>query len=121
MLIKYLAQSPKVNKIVHFDAPMEVGTLILQLNWSKKRKVSETNLVFLQTVSRMLGFKKSPKIKYYTFVYSGDKPNRRLARRFMPKKSEYLRYIKNVLERNNIWDRRTIFWVCPKKIQLQDL
>ncbi|HBC93040.1 MAG TPA: hypothetical protein DCZ10_09120, partial [Pelotomaculum sp.] len=27
MLIKYLAQSPKVNKIVHFDAPMEVGTL----------------------------------------------------------------------------------------------
>ena len=114
MLIKYLAQSPKVNKIIHFDAPMEVGTLILQLNWSKKRKVSETNLVFLQTVSRMLGFKKSPKIKYYTFVYSSNKPNRRLARRLMPQKSEYLRYIKTVLERNNIWDHRTIFWVCPK-------
>lgn len=114
MLIKYLAQSPKVNKIVHFDAPIEIGTLLRHLNLNKERKVSETNLVFLQTVSRILGLKKSPKIKYYTFVYSSDKPNRRFARRLMPKKSEYLSYIKNVLERHKIWDQRTIFWVCPK-------
>lgn len=121
MLIKYLAQSPKVNKIVHFDAPMEVGTLLLQLNFSKERKVSETNLVFLQTVSRMLGFKKSPKIKYYTFVYSSNKPNRRLARWLMPKKSDYLSYLKTVLERNKIWDRRTIFWVCPKNFDFPEI
>lgn len=117
MLIKYLAQSPKVNKIVHFDAPMEVGSLLRKLNLSKERKVSETNLVFLHTVSRMLGLKKSPKIKYYTFVYSSNKPNRLLARFLMPKESDYLSYLKTVLERNKFWEHRTIFWVCPKNFE----
>lgn len=121
MLIKYLAQSPKVNKIVHFDAPMEVGTLLFRLDLSKGRKVSETNLVFLQTVSRMLGLKKSPKIKYYTFVYSSNKPNRLFARFLMPKESDYLSYLKNVLERNKVWDRRTIFWICPKNFEFTEI
>lgn len=114
MFIKYLSQSPVVNKIFHFDAPVEIGTLISFIDLSRERKYSQSNLIFLQTIYRMMGLKRSKNINYYTFVYTSNKFNRLFARWLLPMKEDYFSYLKTVLERNKVWERRTIFWVCPK-------
>lgn len=120
MLVKYLSRSPKVNKIIHFDAPIDAVTL---LRLDPRRRIDKTDsnqssLVFHQTISRLLGQKDSAKVKYHTFV--GDPEARRngvgnshSAGRGLPERSHHLQYVSDVLKENGIGERRTIFWVCP--------
>jgi len=113
MIVKHLSESPKVNRIVHFDAPIEAAALHSLLNLSEEEKLSQANLVFSQTVSRLLGLEHSEKVKNYTFVYGAKSSPVDLMPQPLPKQKGYLDYLKNVLRENGIGRRRTIFWVCP--------
>ena len=120
MLVKYLSKSPKVNKIIHFDAPIDAVTL---LRLDPRRRIDKTDsnqssLVFHQTVSRLLGQKDSEKVKYHTFVSDPEARrngvgNSHPAGRGLPERSHHLQYVADVLKENGIGERRTIFWVCP--------
>ncbi len=114
MIVKYLSESPKVNRIVHFDAPIGATALHSLLDLSEEGKISQGNLVFSQTVSRLLGLEHSEKVKCYTFVYAEQgSPVGLMASRPLPKRGDYLRYLNDVLRENGVGRRRTIFWVCP--------
>lgn len=114
MLVKYLARSPKINQIIHFDYPMPVSFLWSLLELRKKGKASQSNRIFLQTLSRFLRLKRSKKIKYHTFVYIERESTSRLADWFFWRKNRYIRYLNSVLSKNKVGKRRTIFWVCPR-------
>ena len=120
MLVKYLSRSPRVNKIIHFDAPIDAVTL---LHLDPRRRVDKTDsnqssLVFHQTVSRLLGQKDSEKVKYHTFVSDLEARRNGLEApsptgRGLPERSHHLQYVADVLKENGIRERKTIFWVCP--------
>jgi Glycosyl transferases group 1 len=114
MIVKYLSKSPKVNRIVHFDAPIEATALRSLLNLGPGEKPSQSNLVYSQTVSRLLGLEHSEKVKHYTFVYGPLSSSAgQMAPRPVLRRKDYPRYVKDVLRENGIGRRRTIFWVCP--------
>ncbi len=116
MLIKYLAKSPKINQVVHFDAPIGIFDLLALINLSKDRKTNQSNLIFFQTLSRILGLKNSGRVKYYTFVKVS-----RLTRLFSPRSNAYMDFITRVLSRNKVGQRRTIFFVCPKNFDFPEI
>src|SRR5215217_4991100 len=123
MIVKHLSESPKVNRIVHFDAPIEAAALHSLLDLSEEGKISQGNLVFSQTVSRLLGLEHSEKAKHYTFAYDGERKSslNGLTPQPLPKRKGYLHYIRNVLRENGIGRRRTIFWVCPVNFDFPDI
>ena len=120
MLIKYLSKSPKVNKIIHFDAPIDTGTLLSLADRGREDKtgLNHFSLIFRQTSSRLLGQKDSKKVKYRTFVSNPEARRNRLGASHpagwnLLERSHHLQYVANVLRENGIGERRTIFWVCP--------
>lgn len=122
MLVEYLSRSPKINRIVHFDRPMPVDFLWSLPNLGKNRKLNWSNQIFSQTISRLLKLKNSKKVKHYTFVFiSPARSVNPLARLLFPKKNRYIKYIANILSKNNIGTRRTIFWVCPKNFDFPNV
>jgi hypothetical protein len=95
-------------------------------NLGKNRKLNWSNQIFLQTISRLLKLKDSEKIKYYTFVFiPKTRPINRFVelflRRILPKKGQYIKYVADVLMKNNIGTRKTIFWVCPRNFDFPNL
>ncbi len=124
MLAKYLAQHPRINVLVHFDAPMAYRELFSLLR--DRRKLSQSRLVFANTARRMLRLQDEKRLKRRTFVHrtrgkSGsatdathpDRPARAL--------DAYVRFVEKTLQRHQIRTRRTVFWVWPKSFEFPQL
>jgi glycosyltransferase involved in cell wall biosynthesis len=126
MIVKYLSKSPKVARIVHFDAP--IGAAALHSLWDSgqegsndQSKNDQSKLVYSQTLSRLLGLEHSEKVKHYTFVYAeGGRPVGKTPHP-LGKGKRYLDYLRSVLKENEIGRRRTIFWVCPVNFDLPSI
>ncbi len=116
MLVKYLSQHPRVNRIVHFDAPVEWRALRSQLNLGANRALSQSNLIYVQTASRLLHLRDSGVVKRRTFVFKNDHSNG-----LFPSKDNYLDFIRQQLDEQDIWLRRTIFWFWPKNFDFTDI
>jgi len=109
MLVRYLSLHPKINRIVHFDAPIEWGRLRSHLTYGESGRLSQSNLVYTQTVSRLLQLSDSGAVRRRTFVYKKGRTNR-----LFPGEDRYLEFIRRHLEEQEVWSRRTIFWFWPK-------
>ena len=114
MMVKYLAAHPRINRIIHFDAPIEYGAWMRLMNWSRDRKYDQRGLIFKQTLKRLLGLGNRGKVIRKTYVYMGrkDTPNF-LSRRLFGAEEGYVDFVRKTLDRQRVWDRRTVFWVCP--------
>ena len=110
MLVKYLAQSNRIGKILHFDAPISARALQAKAQKGPLSSFSQENLVLLNTVQRFLEMKDELKVFKRTFVHdeSGDS--------FMgfklPKKSQYVEYVKKTIQELDM-EFNCVGWVCP--------
>ncbi len=114
MLVKYLATSPKVRRIVHFDNAISVPALLTHRRDGRRDRYSQASLVFRQTMRRIKGTQPHPKVRAHTFVYQGGdcEPGARL-RRLVPSRSQYEAYVGDVLARNGFGTRPVVFWAFP--------
>lgn len=112
MIVKYLAKSDRINKIIHFDAPISSKQLQSTIENGVKAKFSQNNLVFTNTVQRFLGLNDSAKIIKRTFVYREHDSEKLFLGRNLPTKDEYPNFVKQVIKESGL-DRNTIAWVCP--------
>ncbi len=67
MLVKHLARSERVGRIVHFDAP--INALRLALPALSASRADHSRLVLKNTISRMLGRSHDGKVKKHAFCY----------------------------------------------------
>lgn len=116
MLVKYLSLHPKVNRIVHFDAPIEWRALRSQLNLGTNSRLSQSHLVYVQTASRLLHLRDSGAVKRRVFVYKKDRSNG-----LFPGEDGYLDFIRQHLDEQDVWSRRTVFWFWPKNFDFSDI
>lgn len=112
MIVKYLAKSDRINKIIHFDAPISSRKLQNFIKDEVNAKFSQNNLVFTNTVQRFLGLKDTSKILKRTFIYQEQDSDELFLGRSLPTKDEYPDFVKQVIKESGI-DRNTIAWVCP--------
>jgi tetratricopeptide (TPR) repeat protein/glycosyltransferase involved in cell wall biosynthesis len=120
MIAKYLAKSDRINKIIHFDAPISAEKLQETVQYGPKAKFSQNNLVFTNTVDRFLGLKDTNKIIKRTFVYRDKNSSEKFLGKVLPQKSDYPNFVRQVIKESGI-GRNTIAWVCPVNFEFPEL
>ena len=120
MVLKYLAQSDRVNKIIHFDAPISLRKLHEQVQHGSRAKFHQGNLVFTNTVERFLGLKDTSKIIKRTFIYGDDRVEESFLGRNLQKKTDYPDFVRQVIAESGL-EGETIAWVCPVCFEFPDL
>ena len=116
MLVKYLAEESRINRILHFDAPVNIfksGGDVLKSGQAGRH--SHAGLVLFKTLRRIVRPRDQGKIRFDTFVYAGGGCASRLRKWILPAKGDYLDYLDRIFKYHRIGQRRTIFWVCPNK------
>jgi glycosyltransferase involved in cell wall biosynthesis len=115
MVVKYLARSEKVNQIIHFDAPVDLRWIRRNLK-PQESQANHARLLALQTLGRLRGTERQPKVKSYTYLHRADSGNgnRSLGSALLPPADRYADWISSVLRRNGVGRRTTVFWAYPR-------
>jgi glycosyltransferase involved in cell wall biosynthesis len=110
MFLKYLARSGRFDKLVHFDHPMSAEALMLTARAGLGTS-DQNRLVAQQTLRRVAHLGDRGAIRRRTFVYSAGRYSRRMK---LPKRSEYVDYVRSVLERERVGvNHPVVFWMYP--------
>jgi glycosyltransferase involved in cell wall biosynthesis len=114
MLVKYLAASPRVRRIVHFDDAVSVPALVTRWRDGRGDDYSQSSIVVKQTMRRARGTRPHPKVSAHTFVYQGgaEEPGGRL-RCLVPPRTAYEAWVADVLARNGVGSHPLVFWAYP--------
>ena len=114
MLVKYLAEDPRINRILHFDAPVNIfksGSDVLKSGQGGHH--SHAGLVLYQTLRRRLRLQDRGKVRSDTFIFAGKGRASGFRNRMLPAAEDYPDYLGRVMKQQQIGQRRTVFWVCP--------
>ena len=116
MMVKYLERLPGVNQIVHFDAPISARALANTYKRGHDARIDQSQLVFWNTVRRLMGVGHRGKTSRYTFVHADGDGGRRskLGGVVLPTAEEHLGYVARTLAKHGIGKRPTVLWVCPR-------
>ncbi len=110
MLLEELRRSPRINKILHIDAPISID----QLNSiSSQTGVDSTNqgaLITSSTISRFLRTNDEYKIYKRSFIYRGNES--KLFGQELPYKESYPNYVEQWINELDMAEN-AMAWVCP--------
>ena len=122
MLVKYLAEAPRINRILHFDAPVNIlksGSDVLKSGQGGGH--SHAGLVLYNTLRRRLRLQDKGKIRFDTFIFAGKRRASGFRKWMLPAEEDFLDYLDRVMKHHQIGRRRTVFWVCPNNFDFPSI
>ena len=122
MLVKYLAEDPRINRILHFDAPVNIfksGGDVLKSGQAGRH--SHAGLVLFQSLKRIVRPRDQGNVRFDTFVFAGKGHASRFRKWILPTAGDYPDYLDRVMKQQQIGQRRTVFWVCPNNFDFPAL
>ena len=113
MLVKYLEHHPRIARIFHFDAPVDLRQW-LRHPLTLGIRGTEGSAVVRQTLRRKLRLENRDNLCFDTFIYlhSRRRVFRTLAR-LLPTGESYHAYLRRAFRQHDVGVRRTVFWACP--------
>ncbi|MDQ3729975.1 MAG: glycosyltransferase [Actinomycetota bacterium] len=99
MLVKYLARSEQVRKVVHFDAPMPLTRLLRHRAAATRSYPTHDGLIYKNTMRRAMRTKHgngNGNVRSYTYVYRDEDAPAPF--RFIRERQEYLPYVQEILD-----------------------
>ncbi len=112
MFVKYLARHPRVHRIFHFDAPVDVRQWF-RYPRSLGVRGTEAIAVMRQTIARKLRLADTDKVRFDTFLkLDSRRAGFRTLCRQLGTGGSFADYLERVLARQDR-RRRTVLWVCP--------
>ena len=122
MLVKYLADDPRIHRIFHFDAPINLLRVIGDAcRAAGPHRHSHAKLVLLNTLRRRYFRRRWTKVRFDTFTFFANSNATRLTKFFFRSENDYSKYLEDVFTRNGVGKRRVVFWVCPNNFQFPNL
>lgn len=112
MMTKYLLQSGAVNRIIHFDAPISSTDLDKQAKHGVDALAHQGNLVYLNTVRRVLRQADTPTLLRRTFLFRSESAPQRYLGTDLPPRDAYEDFMRSALKEANI-SESPLLWVCP--------
>ena len=122
MLVKYLAEDPRINSVLHFDAPVNIfksGHDALKSGQGGRH--SHAGLVLHKTLTRRLRLQDRGKVRSDTFIFAGKGRASGFRNWMLPAEEDYLDYLGRVMKQQQIGQRRTVFWVCPNNFDFPSI
>ncbi|ASJ71619.1 glycosyltransferase family 4 protein [Granulosicoccus antarcticus] len=113
MIAKYLAASGRVNRIVHFDAPVSINSLNVQFSLKTHRSGSQQDRILHNIVDRQLGIVDDEITRHRTFVNSSQPKRGVLLGKPIAKRDEYSAYVREQLLAHDMQPETTHAWFCP--------
>jgi glycosyltransferase involved in cell wall biosynthesis len=111
-LVRALAASPRVRRIVHFDRPVAVRDLFAGARLERHPLHRHENRVLLQTLRRLRPWTERGKLTHHAFLYADERSP--LLRHLLPGPDGYVDFVRRVLSRAGVDPARSVFWVCPR-------
>jgi len=112
MIAKYLLKTGRVRRVIHLDAPLSAADLERQAAQSDGDSAHQGNLVYVNTVRRILKTADTPSFLRRTYLYrSGARPERALGRD-LPTRDGYPDFIRKVMKELDTREA-PLLWVCP--------
>jgi glycosyltransferase involved in cell wall biosynthesis len=122
LMLRNLAASPRVRRVVHFDRPLTPGELLSGVTIERHPLQRHANRVLLQTLPRLVPRTVARKLSKHTFLYAqGARGSRRMLERILPGSRDYAGYVRRILARRRIGSGRTVFWVYPRNLSFPAL
>ena len=113
MLVKYLAQHPRIARIFHFDAPVDLRQW-LRHPLTFGNRGTEGSAVVRKTMRRKLGLENRDNVRFDTFVFlASRRPVFRTLTGLLPTGKSYDGYLGRTFRQHDVGVRRTVFWACP--------
>ena len=122
MLVKYLAMEPRIQRIFHFDAPINLlrsGGVAARTDGPGGH--SHARLVLFNTLRRRYFRGRWAKVRHDTFTYLVSGRASKLMKWLLPCEDDYLDYLERVFKRHDVGERRVIFWVCPNNFRFSSI
>ena len=122
MFVKYLARDPRVSRIFHFDAPVNLfRSASLASKATHSGRHSHARLIARQTLRRRLGLANRGKVRFDTFIYVSNRRCRGVLKHFLTGKDDYLEFLSRLFKHHELGQRRTVLWVCPVNFHLLNI
>ena len=122
MFVKYLARDPRVSRIFHFDAPVNLfRSAPLASKATHGGRHSHARLVARETLIRRLGLANRGKVRFDTFVHVSNRRGLGTFKRVLLAEEDYCDFLGRLFERYGIGQRRTVLWVCPVNFHLLNI
>ena len=113
MIAKYLAASGRVNRIVHFDAPVSINSLDVQFSLDTHLPGNQQDRILHNILDRRLHIADDDITQHRTFVCSSQPKRGALLGNPIPKKDEYTAYVREQLLAHGMQPETTHAWFCP--------
>lgn len=117
MLVKFLAQSPRIRRIVHFDEPVSAAALVKRVG---SQQAHQARLIQRQTRLRVAGLRHEGKIARHTFIHR-DGEAAFSPFRLLPPRADYPAYLASTMARWGVGSRKTVFLVYPRNFDFPEL
>jgi len=112
MLAKYMLETGKVRRVIHFDRAISHSALEEQAEHSAGETAHQGRLIYVNTVRRVLGAADSRDFLRRTFLHrAGARPLRAFGQELRPKEA-YPDFVREVLREASI-DEAPLLWVSP--------
>jgi glycosyltransferase involved in cell wall biosynthesis len=111
MIVRYLLRTKRVGRIIHFDAPISGSALDQHAAASAGEIAHQGNLVYINTVRRILRAADTPKLIRRTFLHRGGSRPERALGQDLPPRDAYDDFIRSVLREVGV--SNPILWTCP--------
>lgn len=109
MVANAIIAQNKVDRIIHFDAPVNWSDLADQLNKANEKKAHQGAHIFNNTVRRALQLNDEDRILRRVFVYENNEKSLYDKSRFVER---YEKFIQQTIDDDKI-SRDCILWICP--------
>lgn len=112
MIAKYLLRSGKIGRIIHFDAPISATDLEKQPQHGPGASQHQGNLVYQNTMRRVLRLADTPSVIRRTFLHRSGRPPERMLGMELPPREAYADFVKETLHEARVTEA-PMLWVCP--------
>ena len=113
MIAKGLAQSGRVRKMIHFDAPVSAPSLNEHFELKNRVKNGQQELILNNLIDRQMGVFDTEVVRNRTHVYSRQPRPAKLLGQEIHSKGSYVKYVNEQLEEHGMRARNTLAWFCP--------
>jgi glycosyltransferase involved in cell wall biosynthesis len=112
MMARYLLKSGAVNKVLHFDSPISATDLDKQAKHGAEATAHQGNLVYVNTIRRVLRQADTVNLLRRTFLFRGQVAPQRYLGTDLPTRDGYEDFIRSEMRAAQIGDS-PVLWVCP--------
>ena len=113
MIVKYLLESGRVNRLIQFDAPMSVSSLVQHFKPGRRGTNGQQDLILRNLVDRQMGVFDTGRSRQRTFLHAAASSDGRLLSQSVGSKLGYAHYVREQLTAFGMQPEHTLAWFCP--------